>query len=243
MAASKIRLSPKEPGAVDDDEVQTAFGGLLVQRRSWRLSWSGRLLVLALFIGGCAFATYNLDNFLSVNAPTHSDTLVIEGWIPPAPLYAAANMIKNGHYRMVITSGCLASDEWGISTNDTYADLAAMRLLKAGVDPKLILPIPSHVARKDRTYHSALAIKQWFETNNVFPGSIDVITVGPHARRSRLLYEKAFGDSVKIGIIPLDDALYSPTRWWTSSEGVREVTSEAFAYVYARFLFFTADKS
>jgi len=30
---------------------------------------------------------------------------------------------------------------------------------------------------------------------------------------------------------------YDPARWWRSSEGVREVLFEGFAYVYAKCLF------
>jgi len=243
MAGNKLNLSTKPAAPADRSERRKILGGLLVRREGWRLSWGGRILILLLVIAAIDIGIRQLNFFLSVNNSLHSDTLVVEGWIPPAPLFAAANMIKAGHYRMVITSGCLAADEWGISTNDTYAELAAMRLLKAGVAPSLILPIASRVEKKDRTYHSALAVKQWLDAHNVFPGSIDVVTLGPHARRSRLLYEKVFGKSVKIGIIPLDDPKYDAARWWTSSEGVREVMGEAIAYLYARFLFRVSDQT
>jgi hypothetical protein len=93
------------------------------------------------------------------------------------------------------------------------------------------------VARKDRTYHSALAAKEWLGQEGISTGTIDVATLGPHARRSRLLFEKAFGNDMKVGIITLDDVEYDPAHWWRTSEGVREVVGEAIAYVYARILF------
>jgi hypothetical protein len=63
---------------------------------------------------------------------------------------------------------------------------------------------------------------------------MDVITLGPHARRSRLLYQKAFGNAVSLGVISLADPAYDSRYWWRSSEGVREVWGEAVAYLYAR---------
>ena len=66
---------------------------------------------------------------------------------------------------------------------------------------------------------------------------LDLATLGPHARRSRLLYEKAFGPQVKIGIVALVNREYDPAHWWRTSEGVREVIGEGIAYMYARFLF------
>jgi len=69
---------------------------------------------------------------------------------------------------------------------------------------------------------------------------LNLVTLGPHARRSWLLYQEAFGDDVKIGVIPLENRSYDPSRWWCSSEGFRDVISEAIAWFYARFLFHPA---
>jgi len=63
------------------------------------------------------------------------------------------------------------------------------------------------------------------------------MTLGPHARRSRLLFQKAFGKEVKVGVISVEDRDYDPAHWWRSSEGVREVLGEAIAYFYAKFFF------
>ena len=64
--------------------------------------------------------------------------------------------------------------------------------------------------------------------------------MGPHARRSRLLFEKAFGRDTRVGIIALEDRDYDPAHWWKSSQGVRTVTDELIAYGYARLLFHPA---
>ena len=59
----------------------------------------------------------------------------------------------------------------------------------------------------------------------------NVATQGPHARRSRWLYQKAFGDSCVVGIIALRNLEYDPAQWWRTSEGVREVIGESLAYL------------
>jgi hypothetical protein len=243
MATNRIRVSAKTmPVELRDEEPEMIHGGLLVRRERWCLTWPGRFLVLMLTLGAAFVVGRNLRVFLAVDHPTNSDVLVVEGWMSPAPMAQAAKMINEGHYRIVITSGCQASDEWGTSTNETYAQLGAMRLARDGVATNLLQAVPAFVERKDRTYHSALAVKEWLETNHVSVTSIDLVTLGPHARRSRLLYEKAFGGAVAIGVIPMYDPKYDPARWWTSSEGVRDVLAEGIAYLYARFFFFTSSQ-
>ena len=67
--------------------------------------------------------------------------------------------------------------------------------------------------------------------------SINVLTEDVHARRTRLLFRKAFGHEITIGIIAVPDPDYDSRRWWRYSAGVRDVFSETAAYLYARFLF------
>jgi hypothetical protein len=70
--------------------------------------------------------------------------------------------------------------------------------------------------------------------------NFNVLTEDVHARRTRLLFQEAFGRDVKVGIIALPDPDYDPKRWWRYSEGVREVLGEGIAYLYAKFLFYPA---
>ena len=209
----------------------------MVRREGWALSWKGRLLVLLVVLGLAMVSGRFLCSFLSVSSPVRSEFLVVEGWLPPSAVWQATKLIKAGHYQKVFTSGGPAGDEWGTSPTDTYAGLAARRLIKLGIPGDLVQAVPSSVERKDRTYYSALALRAWVQNHNLQVNSIDIITLGPHARRSRLLYEKVFGNDVKIGVITTEDPKYDPARWWRSSEGVREVVGESIAYLYARVLF------
>jgi hypothetical protein len=79
-----------------------------------------------------------------------------------------------------------------------------------------------------------LAVRAYITTNKLSPSGVNIITVGPHARRTRLLYQRAIGDKVPIGIIALSRDDYDPQRWWRSSTGLREVIGELAGYIYCR---------
>ena len=70
--------------------------------------------------------------------------------------------------------------------------------------------------------------------------SINVLTEGAYARRTRLLYQKAFDQNVTVGIIAVSNPDYNPKQWWRYSDGVREVIGESIAYIYAEFFFYSS---
>ena len=75
-----------------------------------------------------------------------------------------------------------------------------------------------------------------FSERGLAKTSIDVISLGVHARRTWFLFEKVF-PSVSVGIISIKSNNYDPTQWWLFSAGVRDVISETVAYLYARLFF------
>jgi hypothetical protein len=180
---------------------------------------------------------FALFPFLSITSPVHAEYLVVEGWVPVPGLRVAIQTLKSDGYRKILTAGCLVRDEWEPQAKVTYADWAASKLRRLGLSPDLVTAVPCLVEKKDRTFFSALAIKNWLQTNQIAIDRLDVLTVGAHARRTRLLYERAFGPAVRIGIIDAPDPDYDSMHWWRSSEGVREVLGEGIAYLYARILF------
>ena len=97
--------------------------------------------------------------------------------------------------------------------------------------------VPSHVFGCDRTYSSAVALRDWFREHSVQTRSINVLTEDTHARRTRLLFAEALGSNVSVGVIAVSVPDYDAKRWWRYSEGVEEVIGESVAYIYARFFF------
>src|SRR5437868_14466756 len=96
--------------------------------------------------------------------------------------------------------------------------------------------VPSHVNGRERTYSTAIALRDWFRDNTPVH-TINLVTEGAHARRTRLLYQKAVGRNVTVAIIAVSNADYNPKQWWRYSDGVREVIGESIAYIYAKFFF------
>ena len=83
-------------------------------------------------------------------------------------------------------------------------------------------------------YYLAVTFRVWLSEHKVGVHSFNVVTEGAHARRTRLLYEKAFGKNVVVGIISVPNPDYDVRHWWRYSDGVREVLSESVGYIYAR---------
>ena len=216
----------------------SAWGGMVVRRECWTLSWWAKLsiwlLLLALFSFVFFFA---LHPFLAPNDPIAADYLVVEGWIPAYSLDRAKTIYEQGSYRKLLTCGAPVPGEWGTNSSATFADWGASKLRRLGMAPENIVAIHAGEVHVDRTYAAALSVRHWLQEHAGPVQAINVVTLGPHGRRSRLVFQKAFGDQVKIGIISVPDRNYRPDRWWQTSEGVREVMGETIAYLYARFFF------
>ena len=208
---------------------------LLVRREGWKLTWIGRLIVAGLLMGTVTIVTLKLDDFLSTNAPVRGEYLIVEGWMPSFAYREAASIFRNGPYKKIIAASVLHED-WD-SGGDLRERSGAEKLVAVGVQPDNIITATSGQARRDRTFHAAMAVHEWLVQNGIQDTAVDVVTIGPHARRSRLLFERALGDSARVGVIPIDDRRYDSRRWWRSSAGVRMVIGEFIAYIYARVIF------
>lgn len=224
-------MTPPENGS------QKLWGIVRLEER-WRLSWYGRLFVTSVVL----FATYavvlNVHPFLAVTHRVNAKVLVVEGWISEYAMRASANEFTTGDYGNIITTGGPVPGSGGY-TNDhnTFAGVGAKRLKAAGVADESVQMVPSHLIGRDRTYNSAIALRSWLRDHNMHLQSVNVMTEDAHARRTRLLYQRALGNDLSVGIISIPNPDYDAMHWWRYSEGVREVLGEGIAYVYAKFFF------
>lgn len=217
----------------------TRLWGIFARKVRWGLTVRGWLAVFVLIPLVGWMLILSLYPFLAVTHRVDANLLVVEGWIHEYAVHVGAEEFKAGSYRRVFTTGGPTQGTGAyISDAFTAASVGASRLRKAGVAAEFVQMVPSHVNDRDRTYSSAIALREWFHKNGVSVTAINIVTEDFHARRTRLLFEKAFGDGVKIGIIAVINPDYDPAHWWRYSEGVRDALSEAIAYLYARFLFF-----
>ncbi len=175
--------------------------------------------------------------FLAVNTRVSGGLLVVEGWVPDYALAFAARELREQHYgKLYVTGGPLERGS-PLSAYKTYAQLGAATLVGFGLKPDEIETVPSPSVRQDRTFVSAVALKHWLADHGAVAKEFQVISLGPHARRTRLLFEDALGPKARVGVTAVRDQNYDPHRWWRTSEGFRIVTGELIAYGYARFLF------
>jgi len=175
--------------------------------------------------------------FLAPTKPVNGNILVVEGWLPDYALVIAKERFQKGGYKLLVTTGGEIGMGHRVSEYDTWADLAALILNESGIPKKKIIAAPIFLnIRKDRTYYSILAVQKKLNKEGLNKASIDVVSLGVHARRSWFLFEKVFS-SVHVGVIAIKPNSYDTSRWWLFSEGVRSVISESIAYLYARFIF------
>lgn len=200
-------------------------------------TWRGWLLLIALAgllgITGCR----TIQPFLAVTKPVSGGPLVVEGWLADYALRAALDEFRRGGYEELVTTGLPLERGAPLSEHRTYAELGAAVLVAQGANTNTLRAVPAPDVRQDRTYASAMALRDKFAEEGRAVRSLNVVSVGAHARRTRLLYQLAFGPEVAVGIIAVPDREYDPDRWWASSAGVRDVVDETIGYFYARLVF------
>ncbi len=219
-----------------------ALWGLVNRRERWGLAGRG-WLVLGLALAGVTIGLcLGAHRFLALTRPVQGDVLVVEGWVPNYALEVAIDEFKRGSYEVLLTTGCQIVNGVNLESGDNQADYAAARLRWLGFDPSLIQSVPAPGVYRDRTYRSAVALRERFEKTHTPVKAVNVLTVGTHARRTWMLYRKAFGPGVKIGVISVPDREYEAARWWRYSEGVKEVLNESLSCLYT-WLFFRAPEA
>ena len=217
---------------------QRALGGLLVRQYRWGLSGRARFCLLIIVLTFATIAFLNVYPFLATTGRVDTDVLVVEGWVHPYAIQAAAEEFNGHSYRRVFTTGGPVAGIGGyVNDYQTAASVGAGLLKKAGVPAELVQMVPSHVIGRDRTYSSAIALKDWLREHNIQLRSLNIVTEGAHARRTRLLFEKAFGPGVNIGVIAVNSPDFNAKRWWRYSEGVEDVIDESVGYIYAKVFF------
>jgi uncharacterized SAM-binding protein YcdF (DUF218 family) len=202
-----------------------------LSRRGWLIGFTAVLLVFSLF-------WFRVYPFLAVTHRVDTNILVVEGWVHEYAIRAAVEEFRRGSYQRIFTTGGPVEGPGGY-TNDynTSASVGADLLRKNGLRNGSMQMVPSRVMDHDRTYGSAVALRNWFREHNMPVSGIDVVTEDLHARRTRLLFQKALGDKVAVGVIAIPNPDYDAEHWWRYSAGVKDVVSETAAYVYASLLF------
>jgi uncharacterized SAM-binding protein YcdF (DUF218 family) len=211
------------------------FNIQLVKRQEmWIFTLQGWIITTTFVLILTLIIVTNVHSFLAVTSPIKADVLVVEGWLADEALKKALNEFEKGTYTHIITTGIPLQRGYYLSEYKDFANLAAATLKAMGASDEKIIPIPTPDVRKDRTYASAIALKETIVKSQMKLESINLFSDDVHARRSWMLYKKVLPNT-KIGIISAETFSYNTKRWWSSSQGVRAVVTEGIAYIYALF--------
>jgi len=200
-------------------------------------TWRGWLLLLLVIGVAGTVVVRGLYGFLAVNDPLPGGILVVEGWSSDYVIEAAVDEFRKAHYDHICLTG--GPIEFGNAMREyrTYAEYGKAMCLKLGVPAEAMDAIPAPPAERDRSYASALALRKWLREHTASDAKLNIAGNGAHSRRTRLVYEKALGPGVRIGISNVEERDFDPKTWWKSSQGFRIMLGETIAYVYARLWF------
>ena len=213
------------------------YWGLLRRRERLLPTWRGCGLLVLVFLVLTIGIGRRLHAFLAMNEPVPGGVMAVEGWCTDYAFEVAMEEFQRGHYEKIYVTGGPIDEGAPLWQYKTYAQRGAAVLLKLGMPTNSVEAVPAARVRADRTFAAARAMAAWSREHNVPLTKVQVISEGPHARRSRLLFAKALGKDVRVGVLAVPVLEYDADHWWRSSSGVRGVMGELLAYFYAKFLF------
>ena len=200
----------------------------LLHRREVPVPTLAGCVVLIVLATAAAYALVRtLFPLLAPNDPVGGGLLVVEGWGGGAAFDEAAARYRRGGYDRIVTTGGPIDEDEPFAADQNWAVHAAAKLRERGIDAASIVVVAAPPSERERTYLSAVMVREWLARQGETVARLDVITRGAHGRRSRHLYRDAFGAAIEVGIVSVPSREYDPARWWASSEGTRSVLTEA----------------
>ena len=197
----------------------------------------GWFVLLALGAAGIILIARGLYPFLAHTEPVGARVLAVEGWIDAEGLDQAIAAFRSGGYIQVVTTGGPIEQWPGLHGYSTYAERAADYLTHHGVSKTQVTAVPAPKSAQDRTFLSAVMVREWAKGRGLALDALDVFSLGPHARRSRLLYQLAFGPRVAIGVYAARTNDYDAGAWWRTSIGARDVLTQAVGWLWVKCFF------
>lgn len=172
-----------------------------------------------------------LGFILAKNAPIDGQILIVEGWLDEHALLKAKAIFEQSEYQLLITSG--GPDTGQLNPDyDSYAEKAAVFLINQGLNKQFIKAIPAPASAQNRTFLSAVMVRDWLTREYPQINRLDVVSLGVHARRTQQLYQTAFDDTASIGIYAVNTKRYRIDQWWKTTEGLKAVLAEVLGIGY-----------
>ncbi len=191
------------------------------------------LIVVALGAILVAILVLNVHPFLARQQRVSASSLVVEGWLPDYALQRAAEEFRQGGYQRLVTTGGPLDHGSYLAEFKTYAELARATLLRLGLPTNQVFAVPTERRERNRTFASAISFRTAALEQHWPLDAVQLVSLGSHARRSHLCFQRALGDQVRVGIIAIPCLDYPEDAWWKYSAGVKAVLAEVLGLAYA----------
>ena len=191
--------------------------------------------MLSVLAGASALWWFKGEAFLTCTDRQPADVLIVEGWVGVEGVPAAKEEYARGGYHYIVVTGGLTGKRW-TARRWSQVDVAAIELGRMHVPSDRIITAPTLESEEQRTFATAISAKRTLQAKGIKPGSINVFTLGAHARRSRLIHAKAFGSGTKVGVVAWLPKDYGNGPWWRSSERAESLLKETIGYWFELLL-------
>lgn len=203
---------------------------------AWRLTFYGWVGMLASFTIAVYVFLVSIHGFLMIDRPTPAKLIVVSGTMPDSALEEILRLHAGTEDLQIATVGGPINRGSHLAKYGSYAQLAAESLRSLAYEGLAITAVPTGPTQRDRVFASAIALKNWLGDNPEID-SVTVYALGVRGRRTLILFRRALGPELKVGVVSIPSTNYDPSRWWVSSEGFRTVISELIAYLYVKTFF------
>lgn len=194
-----------------------------------------KFLAIVPFVAVLVFVL-GINDFLAISLPVDGDILVVEGWFwHSSAMREVMDEFKTGHYKWLVAVGGPIDVNGRVADQKSSAELAATRLRELGVNENLIIVLPVPSVKLHQTYSSAVTLRNWLIRSKTETTGVNVFTLGIHARKTLVLFRRALGPGIKVGVIAGTEDTYNASRWWLSARGIHMVARKTLGYLYAVF--------
>ncbi len=213
---------------------------LIKKQHIWLPTPLGLVIITLVLLSNSVFILKNLAHYLAQQQSIKSPILIVEGWISERALQEAIKHYKTANYKIIITTGGPIKTR-NSTKHKTYADLAAAYLRNNSLNNSNIKSLPTPESAQNRSFLSAVIVRDWLQKQNIKTKQINLYSQGVHARRTKALYQMAFGNQYRIGINAAKTTEYKLDSWWKSSTGAKTVITETIGLAWVKCCFYPGE--
>jgi hypothetical protein len=187
-------------------------------------TWQGWALLSLILAGFFIVFFLNAHRFLAVtNRVAGADVLVIEDWLADVFVQAAAMEFKEGNYRLLLISGIREFNDQDNRPQNVPKSSVVNRVVSLGVPRNRIIECFAPATDSHRSAARARSASNALRQNCIISKGVNVLAPATHARKTWLVYRRALGTEVPVGIIAVVPGVYDPAWWWMNSQSAKWV--------------------